>query len=62
MGLENLQSFDRYDRATNTGQSHKGSGLGMAIGKEIIDMHGGEIKVSSKISEETSINIKFCEK
>jgi len=54
--------FDRYYRATNTGESHKGSGLGMAIGKEIIDMHGGEIKVSSKISEGTSISIKFLEK
>lgn len=54
--------FDRYYRASNTGESHKGSGLGMAIGKEIIDMHGGEIKVFSKISEGTSIRICFPKK
>lgn len=51
--------FDRYYRATNTGESHKGSGLGMAISKEIVELHNGEINVASKISEGTTITMKF---
>lgn len=57
---EDLKSlFDRYYRASNTGESHKGSGLGMAISKEIIEIHDGTIDVSSKLNEGTSIVICF---
>ncbi|WML37328.1 HAMP domain-containing sensor histidine kinase [Clostridium sp. OS1-26] len=57
---EELKSlFHRYYRATNTGESHKGSGLGMAISKEIIEVHNGEIEVFSKVSEGTKIVIKL---
>ncbi|MEG0774258.1 hypothetical protein [Clostridium sp.] len=28
--------FDRYYRGTNTGEGHKGSGLDMAIAKQIV--------------------------
>ncbi|WP_077834549.1 sensor histidine kinase [Clostridium felsineum] len=57
---EELKSlFNRYYRATNTGESHKGSGLGMAIGKEIINMHNGEIEAFSRLSEGTSIVMSF---
>ncbi|AOR23586.1 sensor histidine kinase [Clostridium taeniosporum] len=49
--------FDRYYRGTNTGESHKGSGLGMAISKEIINNHDGEIKVNSKLGNGTEIII-----
>lgn len=51
--------FDRYYRATNTGESHKGSGLGMAISKEIVEFHNGEIEVFSESSKGTRIIIKF---
>ncbi len=33
--------FDRYYRGTNTETTHAGSGLGMAIAKDIIQKHGG---------------------
>ncbi|MBZ9622434.1 HAMP domain-containing histidine kinase [Clostridium sp. FP2] len=57
---EDLKSlFHRYYRATNTGESHKGSGLGMAISKEIIEIHSGEIEVFSKVSEGTKIIIRL---
>ncbi|WP_432403252.1 ATP-binding protein [Wukongibacter sp. M2B1] len=49
--------FDRYYRGTNTGERHKGSGLGMAIAKEIVKAHGGDIKISSIIGEGTEIEI-----
>lgn len=49
--------FDRYYRGTNTGEAHKGSGLGMAISKEIINNHGGEIQINSKLCCGTEIFI-----
>lgn len=49
--------FDRYYRGTNTGESHKGSGLGMAIAKEIVKAHGGDIKISSMLGEGTEIEV-----
>lgn len=51
--------FDRYYRATNTGESHKGSGLGMAISREIVEVHKGKIEVFSEISKGTRIIMKF---
>lgn len=49
--------FERYYRGTNTGESHKGSGLGMAIVKEIINAHNADIKIKSKIGVGTEIEI-----
>ncbi|GEB34506.1 sensor histidine kinase [Brevibacillus parabrevis] len=49
--------FDRYYRGTNTGDAHKGSGLGMAIARDIIDAHQGEIVISSEEGQGTSIEI-----
>ncbi|WP_334307065.1 ATP-binding protein [Vallitalea guaymasensis] len=49
--------FDRYYRGTNTGEEHKGSGLGMAIAKDIVKAQGGDIKISSIINEGTEIEI-----
>lgn len=49
--------FERYYRGTNTGEAHKGSGLGMSIVKEIINAHNGEIKISSTLGKGTKIEI-----
>ncbi|NMS91416.1 HAMP domain-containing histidine kinase [Clostridioides difficile] len=51
--------FEKYYRGTNTGELHKGSGLGMAISKEIIEIHKGNIYVSSKIGVGTEIIIEI---
>jgi signal transduction histidine kinase len=55
--LEKL--FDRYYRGTNTGEEHKGSGLGMAIAKQIIEAHHGKIMVNSKVGVGTTVKIIF---
>lgn len=49
--------FDRYYRGTNTGENHKGSGLGMAIAKEVINAHDGEITINSRLEKGTDIEI-----
>ncbi|ADK14445.1 Alkaline phosphatase synthesis sensor protein PhoR [Clostridium ljungdahlii DSM 13528] len=51
--------FERYYRGTNTSVSTEGSGLGMAISKQIIDAHGGSIHIESTLGEGTIITIIF---
>jgi len=50
--------FNRYYRGTNT-ESHKGSGLGMSIAKEVVEAHGGNIFVESELGKGTSIKIEL---
>ncbi|RXZ83106.1 sensor histidine kinase [Paenibacillaceae bacterium] len=49
--------FNRYYRGTNTEESTTGSGLGMSIAKSIVEAHGGEIQVQSKLWRGTKIEI-----
>lgn len=49
--------FERYYRGTNTTTSIEGSGLGMAISKQIIDAHGGIIFIESVLDEGTIVKI-----
>ncbi|MGL5750192.1 MAG: sensor histidine kinase [Paraclostridium sp.] len=53
--LKNI--FERYYRGTNTGEAHKGSGLGMSIAKEIVNAHGGDIIINSELEKGTDIKI-----
>lgn len=49
--------FEKYYRGTNTNMSIEGSGLGMAISKQIIDAHGSNIYVRSTLNKGTTICI-----
>ncbi len=51
--------FQRYYRGTNTGEAHKGSGLGMAIAKQVVEAHGGSVEVSSQVGAGTRIAVHF---
>ncbi|WP_307587615.1 sensor histidine kinase [Paenibacillus wynnii] len=51
--------FDRYYRGTNTDSSIEGSGLGMAITKELVQAMGGRINVSTQMGEGTVISALF---
>lgn len=55
--LDNL--FIRYYRGINTEEKPEGSGLGMAIAKQIIELHGGNILAESKPGSGTRIMIYF---
>ncbi|MEO5986747.1 MAG: HAMP domain-containing sensor histidine kinase [Candidatus Limnocylindria bacterium] len=52
--------FERFYRGTNTGDARaSGSGLGLAIVRSIVEMHGGEIDLSSVVGEGTVFTISL---
>lgn len=51
--------FERYYRGTNTEEKTEGTGLGMAIAKQIIETHDGSIHVESELGKGTRIVIRF---
>jgi signal transduction histidine kinase len=53
------QLFDRYYRGTSTDTPTGGTGLGMAIVKQIVTAHQGAVDVISKIGHGTSIIIRL---
>jgi PAS domain S-box-containing protein len=50
--------FESFHRASNVGSIH-GTGLGLAIVKNAVEMHGGEIAVTSKLGEGTTFSVRL---
>lgn len=50
-----FERFYKADKARN--RSSSGSGLGLSIVKKIVDMHGGEVTVNSRLSEGAEFNV-----
>lgn len=50
--------FDRFYRSEKS-RTSGGVGLGLAIAKNIVDLHGGTIKVFSSESEGTTFKVEF---
>jgi signal transduction histidine kinase len=48
--------FEPFHRAKNA-QAISGTGLGMSIVKQGIDMHEGRIEINSKVNKGTIVNI-----
>ena len=56
---ENKESiFDRFSSATK-GNGKRGAGLGLAISRSLVELHGGEISVHSQLNEGTSFICRF---
>lgn len=51
--------FDRYYRVENEENTVIGSGIGLALIKELVELHGGSINVTSVINEGTNFIIKL---
>ncbi len=56
---ENItQLFEPFYRAANVGRI-PGNGLGLAIVKQAIDLHGGDLRVTSKVNEGSEFTIEL---
>ena len=51
--------WDRFFRSSISKTYAKGSGLGLSIAKELIEMHGGSITVASEQNKGTKFTVKF---
>lgn len=51
--------FERYYRGTSTGASAEGTGLGMAIARQIVEAHGGTIEVTSAVAQGTTVTMRL---
>jgi signal transduction histidine kinase len=50
--------FDRFFRASNaTSAGRPGSGLGLSIVKEVAELHGGRVEVTSTLGAGTTIHL-----
>ena len=47
---EQINLFSSFFRASNT-ISHHGTGLGLGIVKQFIEIHGGKVTIESKINQ-----------
>ena len=50
--------FERFYRVQTThARSHEGAGIGLALVKELVEMHGGEITLQSVVGEGATFNV-----
>ncbi len=52
--------FDRYFQA-NPEANKEGTGVGLSITKEVIELHGGEVQVESEMNVGTTFTVRFPE-
>jgi signal transduction histidine kinase len=51
-------AFDRFFRAEATA-SFKGTGLGLSLVKQIVELHGGAVRLSSAVGEGTVVSVEL---
>lgn len=51
--------FTRFFRARNVENTTPGTGLGLSIARQIVEMHGGEIRVESELDKGTTFTIRL---
>ena len=63
ISAENLQRvFTPYFTTKNTGDGKRGFGLGLAIARKIVHLHGGNLSISSKEKKGTTVQVDLPSK
>jgi len=57
--LEQSRVFEKFYRGRYDGSAIQGTGMGLAIAKEIAEAHGGSIRVESQVGEGTRFTISL---
>jgi signal transduction histidine kinase len=58
ISAENLQRvFTPYFTTKNTGDGKRGFGLGLAIARKIVHLHGGNLSIASKEKKGTTVQV-----
>ncbi len=58
ISAENLQRvFTPYFTTKNTGDGKRGFGLGLAIARKIVHLHGGNLSITSKENKGTTVQV-----
>ena len=53
--------FDRFHRVEDAvARSHEGSGIGLALVRDLVTLHGGEISVTSQVGEGTTFTVSLA--
>lgn len=52
--------FERFESRTQ-GSRHRGAGLGLALAKSFVELHGGTISLESEIGRGTRVTVRFPE-
>ena len=51
--------FDRFHRVEGArGRTHEGTGIGLALVKQLIELHKGDVSVESAVDEGTSVTVR----
>ncbi|MCH9765883.1 MAG: PAS-domain containing protein [Alphaproteobacteria bacterium] len=53
--------FDRFE-SNSHGSKHRGPGLGLAVVKSLVDLHGGSMTLDSELGRGTEITVRFPER
>lgn len=52
--------FERFHRVKNVlGRTHEGTGIGLSLVRELVNLHGGHIDVRSKVGEGTTFIVRI---
>jgi two-component system sensor histidine kinase ResE len=54
-----FERFYKADKARTRGRSGSGTGIGLSIVKHLVEAHGGQIQVHSKVGEGTTFSIQL---
>ncbi len=58
---QHARIFDRFESSSH-GSKHRGAGLGLAVVKSLVEMHGGGLAIDSKVGRGTRITVRFPER